>query len=232
MKPNKKTARVAGFAYLALIATGIFSELYVRSELIVWDNPATTASNIAGSDWLFRLGFVSDLVCVSFWLLLVLALYQLLKSVNKTQALFMLIFVLVGASIMALNMLNHIAALVVLDSPVYLSAFSTDQINGLMMLFLDLHSTGYSLNGIFFGLWLFPLGYLVYKSGYFPKFMGILLMMGSITTIMAFIMYFIFPDYDGIIGTITGVISALAEFGFCGWLLIKGANVPKEQLTH
>lgn len=226
MNSNKKTARIAGFAYLLLIITGIFSELYVRSELIVWGDPATTAHNITASEWLFRLGFVSDLLCVTFWLLLVLALFSLLKQVNNTHAVLMLIFVSVGASVMALNMLNHFAALVVLKGD-YLSAFNTDQLNALMMLFLDLHSTGYSLDGIFFGLWLFPLGYLVFKSGYFPKILGILLMMGSITTFVAFLMYFIFPDYDGIINSITSITSAIAEFGFCGWLIIKGANIPE-----
>jgi hypothetical protein len=167
MNPNK-TARIAGFLYLLHAVFAFFSMMYVPSILIVPGDAATTANNIMASESLFRIGSVSDLIAQIIFILLVLVLYKLLKPVNKNHALLMVIFALVGVPIAMLNLLNQFAALLLLSGADYLTVFTADQLQALVMLFLDLQKHGVFIAQIFWGLWLFPLGYL----GLFGNFRG------------------------------------------------------------
>ena len=137
------TARLSGFLYLLIIIFGIFAELFVRSELIVANDPLSTANNIAASEQLFRLGFISDLIMSLCFLFLVLTLYQLLNSVNKNAARIMAVLVIVCVPILCLNMLNQFAAIRLLNGGDYLSVFTTDQINAFVLFFLKLHGFFY-----------------------------------------------------------------------------------------
>ena len=170
MNPSKTTARTAGLLYLVLALTGGFSMLYVPS-LIVPGDVAATANNLAAHESLFRLGIVSGLICQVVFVFLALALYQLFRGVNQTHASVMVALVVAAVPVAFVNMLNQLAALRILTGADYLAVFERDQLNALMMLFLDLHSQGLLIVEIFWGLWLVPLGLLVMKSRFMPGFL-------------------------------------------------------------
>jgi hypothetical protein len=222
MNTIKKTARIAGFMYLGNIITGIFAEV-VRSKLVVPGYAAETAKNILASEWLFRIGIVSDLIMVTFYLLMGLVFYLLLKPVNKNIALLMLLLNIAGVPMLGINMLNQFATLLLMSGGGYLTVFGADQLHALGMLFFNLHEYGYSLTVISWGFYLLPLGYLVFKSGYFPRILGVLLMVASFCDLTRFFQIFLFPNYEVI--TYPGLaISMIAEFSFAFWLLVKGAK--------
>ena len=228
MNSLNKTARIAGFMYLGNIITGIFGQV-VRSTLIVPGDAGATAKNIMASEWLFRLGFVSDLIMVTFYLLMGLVFYVLLKTVNKNIALLMLLLNLVGVPMLGINMLPQFATLLLMSGAGYLTVFPADQLHALGMLFFNLHEYGYSMAAISWGFYLLPLGYLVFKSGYFPKILGVLLMLAGFFDFIQFIQVFLFPDYEVI--TYPGLaVAMIAEFSFAFWLLIKGANAQQMEV--
>ena len=223
---QRKAARIAGLLYLTVIVLGIFANLYVRFSLIVPGDAAATANNIMANELLFRLSFVSDLIMALCWFLLGLALYVLLKPVNKKIALLMVLSFLAGVPIIMLNLLNHFAALLLLNGADYLTVFTTDQLHALVLLFLTLHKHGYIIAAIFTSFCLLPLGYLVYKSGYFPRVLGLLLLIGPIFGLIDHFAVFLFPSFAdfSILVTLPLII---AEFSTCGWLLLKGAKIPE-----
>ncbi len=213
-------ARVAGFLYL-LLFLGAFGLLY-PSRLIVRGDAAATASNIMASESLFRLSIVSNLLSQIVYIFLVLALYQLLKPVNKNMALLMVIFVLVAVPIAMLNELTQLAVLQLLSGADYLKVFTADQLHALVMLFLNLHGQGLNIAQIFWGLWLFPLGYLVFKSGFLPRILGILLMLGCFGFLIDSFAAFLLPNLKVNIG-----MFGVGELLLTLWLLIKGVNVEQ-----
>ena len=223
MNSNKKTARVAGFLYLLVVVFGVFALMYVRPALIVPGAAAATANNIVASESLFRLGVVSELIMYTCFLLLPLPLYVLLKPVHKTLALLMVLFVFVSVPMGMLNTLNNFAALSFLSDADYLTVFTADHLQAQMMFFLNLYETGYLIAQIFFGAWLLPLGYLVFKSGYFPRIMGILLILGGFSQLTNTFTSFLFPSYESIVITVLEVFG-FSEILFCLWLLIMGVK--------
>ena len=192
------------------------------SVLIVPGDAATTANNVLASESLFRLGVVSALITQTVQILLVLALYKLLKPVNRNLALLMVIFILLGVPIAMLNELNHFVVLL-LSGADYLTVFTADQLQALVPLLLDLHEHGTMIAHIFWGLWLLPMGYLIFKSGYIPRILGVLLIIGGFGYLIDFVTFLLFPDFD----------VTIAEFTFIGelllplWLLIKGVDVEQ-----
>jgi hypothetical protein len=193
------------------------------SVLIVPGDAATTANNVLASESLFRLGVVSALITQTVQILLVLALYKLLKPVNRNLALLMVIFILLGVPIAMLNELNHFVVLLLLSGADYLTVFTADQLQALVPLLLDLHEHGIMIAHIFWGLWLLPMGYLIFKSGYIPRILGVLLIIGGFGCLIDFVTFLLFPDFD----------VTIAEFTFIGelllplWLLIKGVDVEQ-----
>jgi hypothetical protein len=228
MAPTAKTsplvyARLAGILYLLLIPFSAFGLLYVPSKLIVPGDAATTASNIVAAEALFRSAIVSHLIGQTIFILLPLVLYKLLKPVNKNHAVLMVVLVLVSVPITFINELNHFAALILLSGADYLSVFSVDQLHAQMMLFLELHEHGITIALIFWGLWLFPLGYLVFKSGFLPKILGVLLMIGCIGYLIDALTTMLFSDFDMTVSQFTFV----GELLFPLWLVFKGVNVER-----
>ncbi|TFH47041.1 MAG: DUF4386 domain-containing protein [ANME-2 cluster archaeon] len=222
---QRKVARVAGLLYLAVIVFGVIAEL-VRQSLIMTGNAATTSSNIMASESLFRLGFMSDLIMIICFIFLPLAFYVLLKPVNKNLASLMVIFVLVSVPIMFINMLIYFSPLLLLNGANYLTVFGADQLHALVMFFFELYTTGVMIATIFHGLWLLPLGFLVYRSGYFPRILGVFLIIACFGfLIQSFAFFLLPPSYEVI--TYPGIVfEIIGEFGFCGWLLVKGAKIP------
>ena len=219
-----KTARTAGVLYLVVIIFGMFAELYVNLRLIVPGDAALTASNIIADEALFRAGFISGLFHHTSFLLLVLVFYRLLRPVNKNLALLMLVLGLGAVPIMMLNMLNQFAALILLSGVDYLAVFTSGQLQALALLFLDFHGYGYYVAGIYSALFLFPLGYLLFKSGYVPKTLGILVIAGCFGYLLELVVVFLFPSYE-IISYLGLAIAVIAEFSLTFWLLIKTVKV-------
>jgi hypothetical protein len=169
------TARIAGGLYLIVAICGVFSLMYIPSTLIVWGDATATAGKITASETLFRAGILSGFTCMIAFILLPLVLYRLLKEVNDTYALLMVIFALISAPISFINLANQFSMLQLLSGANYLQAFEAAQLHALMMLSLDSYFIGNLIAQIFWGLWLLPFGILVYKSGFLPKTLGVLL---------------------------------------------------------
>ena len=217
---------MAGFLYFMYIIITIVADVFGRSPLIVFGDAAATARNIMASEWQFRIGIVGDLVSAVFFLLAAWALYALLKSVNKDLALLFLLLNLGGVAVYSINLLNQFAAVLLLSGADYLKVFQADQLQSLAMFFLNLHHNGYWIAQIFFGAWLFPLGYLVYKSGFLPKILGIVMMIHFVGWTMTSLQFFLFPGFTAIT-YVTYPLGFISEFGLTLWLLIMGAKEQK-----
>ncbi len=228
MNPTKNTARLAGFLYLILIITGIISLMYVPSKLIVWADAAKTVANIKESQMLFRVGIVSGLICFTCFIFLPLALYQLLEKVNKKYAVAMVLFAVASVPISYISIVNHIDVLTLSSDAEYARVLTAEQLNVQVMLLLESYNNGNLVAHIFWGLWLYPFGYLVYKSGFLPRFLGIMLMLGCFGYLLDFLGYFLYTDYGvSLVSKIIGIPSAIGEFGICLWLLIMGVELDK-----
>jgi hypothetical protein len=225
-KEIKKTARIAGLLYVILMVFGIFSYMFVNSSLIVPGDTTVTINNILASESLYVSGIVSWLLGETVFILVVYFLYKLLKPVNENLAFLMVMFVLVAVPIAFINELNKFAALLLLSGADYLTAFDVGQLHALVPLLLDLHEYGVQINGMFFGLWLLPLGYLVYKSGYIPRILGILLIIGWFGYMVDFFTFLLFPDFNAAIEPVF-TITSIGELLLPLWLLIKGVNVEQ-----
>ena len=193
--------------------------------IIVPGDAAATASNIVTSESLFRLGFVSNLVAFTVNIFVALLLYKLLKPVNKGIASLMVLLILMGLAIGMLNELNQIAALLILGAD-HLTAFTAAQSQALASLFLGIYEHGFTLAHIFWGLWLFPMAYLIFRSGFLPRIIGVLLAIAGLGYLVDFTLFFLFPD----------VTMTVSDFTFVGevvlilWLLIKGVNVEQWEI--
>ena len=223
MNSTKKTARIAGVLYLVNGVTGFFGIVYVPGKLIVSGNGAATAKNILASERLFRLGISSELICAVEFIFLVWVLYRLLGGVSKTHASLMVIFGLAFVPIMCTNVLSEIAALTLLRGADFLSMFDRAQREGLAMLFLDLHRYGYIIGWIF-GPWLFFFGVLVFKSGFLPRILGVLLIAACFAYLADSLTPLLLPSYADVVGRFASVPLTLGEPAIILWLLIRGAK--------
>jgi hypothetical protein len=231
MSSTRNPGRFAGLLYLLISIPGAFALLYVPSKLIVHGNATATASNIAASETLFRCGIGAQLSSQILFLWVALALYDLLKGVNQRLVSLMLTLIVVSIPIALLNELNSIAALILVRGADSLSVFDKPQRDALAMLFLNLHSQGLGVAAIFWGLWLFPLGLLVYRSGFFPRILGILLMANCFSYVLTSFTSFVLPQYRSIVDRSIMPLQ-FGELLFMFWLLIKGANPqPPKQLV-
>lgn len=218
--PNK-TARTAGFLYLLLVPLGIFGMLYVPNTLFVPGDTAATISNIMANQTLFRFSIACALVTQVVQIFVVLYLYKVLKPVHKDYAALMVVFILVAVPIAMLNELNQFAVLLILNGVDYLTFFTTEQMHALVALFLDLRESGIFIAQIFWGLWLFPMGYLIFKSGFLPKLIGVLLIVACFGYLVDSFIFFFVPDF----GITFSEFTFLGELLITLWLLIKGVNV-------
>ena len=215
----QNAVRILRILYPIWMAFGIFSIVYIPSMLLVAGNAAETASKILANEFLFRAGIVGGLVTQLIFIFTVLLLYKLFESVSKNHSLLMVVLALVSVPIAILNELNNVAALLLLNNP--------DQ----MMFFLNLHTQGVIIASIFWGLWLFPLGYLIYKSGYFPKIIGMAVIIGGLGYTLG--------SFSELLALFSKTILSLFEFMTFGevvfllWLVVRGAKLPKnsEQLS-
>lgn len=224
-----RTARIAGLFYLTFIITFALAS-YIRSRIIVFGDSVTTANNILSSLSLFRVGVLTELFSAMFFVLAAWSLYVLLKPVNKNLALLFLLLNLGGVTIECINALNLFAALQFLSGANYLNVFQTGQLQAMAMLSLNSYTNGFMIAQLFFGTWLLPLGYLVYKSCFLPKFLGILLILDFFGVLIWFLQFFLLPNY-GLLSYPGLAVSFIAEFSLSLWLLIMGVKEKKPSLT-
>src|SRR5213592_4831527 len=230
MHPLKKTARIAGAIYLSMVFTAPFTLLYVPGKLIVRGDAATTANNILAHETMFRFAIIGDLFTHVIFICLGIALYRLLSSVGKTWALLMVVLVSVSAAVGFLNTLNNIAALILFRGGDFLSVFDKAQLNALGYLFIRLHSQGISIDEIFWGVWLFPFGLLVFRSGFLPWWIGVWLMINCFGYVFLSVIGFFFPAYNDTAFLYMQPV-LFGELAIMLWLLIKGAKVPAESVA-
>jgi hypothetical protein len=223
MNSTKKTARIAGLLYLVNAVSGFFGIVYVPGILIVAGNAAATAHNILASERLFRLGIVSEVICAAEYVFLLWVLYRLFAGVNKTHASLMVILGMVFLPIMCVNVLNEIAALTLVRGADFLTAFDQRQREAMAMLFLDLHRYGYIVGWIF-GLWCFPFGLLVYKSGFLPRILGVLMMAAGVAYLADSLTPLLLPNYADVVGRVMSIPLTLGEPVIILWFLIRGAR--------
>ncbi|PWB69204.1 MAG: DUF4386 domain-containing protein [Anaerolineales bacterium] len=224
MKSVQKTARFAGVLYLIITVAAIVAHQYVPSTLIVPGDAATTASNIAASETLFRVGGVgSELIILLSEIVLAVILYVLLKPVNKTLSLIAAVSRLAMTTIHGLNLLNYYFILSLVGGAGYVTAFAPEQIDALVSLFLDAHHYGFTIGIAFLTIHVFVLGYLILKSGYFPAVLGILFLAAGVGYLVDSFALLLSTSYDTT-PIFLAIPIALAEIAFPLWLLIKGVN--------
>ena len=219
MNSIQKTARFAGLLYLALAALSAFGLVYVPIIMEVPGDAAATANNIVASESLFRLGVVSNLAVFTVNVFVAVLLYKLLEPVSKSIASLMVILIMVGLAIGMLNEVNQFAALLTLGA----DNLTATQSQALASLFLDIHEHGFNIAHIFWGLWLFPMGYLIFRSGFLPKLIGILLIVAGMGYLIDFTLFFLVPDVTLNVSNFTFI----GEVALIFWLLIRGVNVAQ-----
>jgi len=227
MRTTRQQARIAGVLYFAMALIAPIGLLYVPGKLIVSKDAAATADNLRAFEGLLRLGIASELAHQALGIWLVLALYRLFKPVDERLARQVVILgALVSIPIMFVNVLNELAALTLAKAPTFLAAMAEPQRDALAYLFLRLHGQGITVASIFWGLWLFPFGLLVIRSGFIPKFLGVLLFVAGSAYVMAALTTLVLPPWDPWMSKIALPLEA-AELPIIFWLLIWGARTER-----
>ena len=218
----KTLARIAGLLYLLVAVFDLFAALYVRARLVRSGDATSTADNLRSSGPLFRIGFVCDVLGATFFLLLAMALYVLLRQVNHLAAGAMVTFVAVAVAINFASLTNWYTAFTVATDENYTRAFGKAGADALTTLFVDMQQAGTFVATMFFGLWLFPLAYLVSRSGYVPRVLGALLALAGFGWIADFFTYFLAPGAIKPVSLGADILGGIAELSFMAWLLVVG----------
>ncbi len=227
MHSNKKMGRFAGLLFLILVITGVFAEFFVRQKLYVVNDPTATTQNIIENQWLFRLGYVSDLVMSTMFFVYGYVLYLIFKSVHKNISLFLLLCTVISVAMFCQNSLNQFSALELVTNADYSKTYTQEQLQVLSMFFQNIHIKGYYVNQIFFGLYLLPLGYMIIKSGIVPKIIGVFLVLGFIGDMIDFVVYFLFPNVESVLLSNITIPADIGEISLCLWLLVMGVRSQK-----
>lgn len=226
MNSLKKTARLAGLLYLLLSIAGAYSVFYVPSKTMVRGDAVATANNILAHEFLFRTGIIGALISNTLFVLLALVLYRLFKQVNEHQAKLLVALVIVQIPVVFIMEAFNIASLMIFKG-IILKTFELSQRQDLAMLFFKINDYGTMTLETFWGLWLIPLGLLVYKSGFIPRILGVLLIFNSAGWVIDSFTYLLFPDYLASVSKVTMVFQFIGEIPLLLWLLIKGVKVQK-----
>jgi Domain of unknown function (DUF4386) len=220
-------ARTAGLLYLVIIATAMFAEGFVRGRLIISGNAAATAGNIIGSPTLFRAGLVADLINCALDVAVAVVLYVLIRPVNRSLALLAALFRVTADTILGVVGLLHVAAIVILSDATCLKVFSVQQLEALAYLTLKLHGLGYTISIAFFGVGCGILGYLIHRSMYLPRLIGVLLVVAGLCYLFDSFGTIVAPSFSARLYPWPLLPGFVSELALCIWLMIKGVNVPK-----
>jgi hypothetical protein len=217
-------ARVGGWLYLVVFVAGIFADGFVGGRLVVPGDAAATAHNIMASLLLWRLGFTADVLMVVCYVAVTLILYVLLRPVNRDIALLAAFFSLTGCAILGIDVLAYFAPSILLGGADYLNGLDAHQLQALAMLALKLYGYGYDISIVFFAFYCLSIGFLIFRSGYLPKTLGVLLAIGALSYLIKTSTHFLAPSFAGTLFMAPG---GVAELALTLWLIIKGVNVPK-----
>ena len=224
MSSPKQLARIAGVFYLLVGIFGGFAEGFVDPKLHAAGNAAATAANVAANAELVRMGVVAHLVDGVFFALTAMTLYVLLNHVHKNAARSMVIFVVIAVGMICLNAVFLFEGMQVATDPSYVAAFGVAGSSGLVMVLLDIQHYGTLAAQVFFGLWLAPLGYLAYRSGLFPKALGVLLVLATVSYLTDSLTAFLLPDLEQQIKPFLIVAPLFGEVWMVAYLLVKGVK--------
>jgi len=223
--PVKRTARTAGVLYLIVVVSGIFSLAYIPARITLSGSAGQVISSLKEMELLYRTGIMMGVLCYTAFLVLPLVLHKLLSPYGQHAAILMVAFAVVSVPISFVNIFHQFEVLSLLSGVGYLNAFSTEQLHAQVLLALEEYRKGLLVNKIFWGLWLMPFGYLVFKSGILPKVLGILLMMGCCGYLIDVVGTVMFPGYSkSLFAAYVTLPAALGEIGTCLWLLLMGAR--------
>ena len=227
MRTIQQKGRFAGLLYLAVVLSAPIGLIYVPGKLIVSGNAGLTADNLRASESLFRIGICSELVHQVIFIFVVLALCDLFKGIDESLSQQMLILgALVSVPIAFVNVLNDIAALILVSGAEFLNVFNKAQLDALAYLFIRLHGQGINVVSIFWGLWLFPFGMLVIRSRFIPRVFGILLMIAGSAMVAESFVSLVVPRYTSLVSQVTSPL-ALGELPIVFWLVIRGARAAE-----
>lgn len=224
MNNLKKKAKIAGWLYLVIILCAGFSEGFIRAQIINPTDAAQTLNNLLDQEFLFRSSIILDLIAFMCDIGVSLILYLLLKPVSKTISLLATLFRIIAHPIIgSFNLLNQLAAILLISNPQYFNSWGSEGIGTMVSFFMEIHTHGYLLAGLFFGIHCFLLGYLILKSIYFPRFLGFLLMLASLGYITESLGNFLLPGPTELLYLVVLIPAIIAEFLLCIWLII-GCN--------
>lgn len=229
MRFTKDPGRFAGLLYVLTSVVGFFAMGYVPRRLIVHGDATATAANIAAHSMLYRLGIAAEVIGQTGFIFVALALYELFKGVHRKQTSLMVILIVVSIPIALVNELNALAALIVARGADFLSVLEKPQRDALALLFVDLHSHGFGVAELFWGLWLFPLALLVYRSRFLPRFLGVWLALAGVAWVVLSLASIVLPQYQRAVYAASQP-AILGEVVFMLWLVIRGAK-PRADAT-
>lgn len=227
MATGSDTGRLAGLLYLIVVASGIFSLAYVPGQLVVVDDPQATLAKIVASESLFRQGIAAFLVMQVAFLLLPFALYPLLESAGRRAAVLMVVLAVSSVPLGLSALMHRLDLLSLLADPVVSRMLGPEQVRAEVVLSLEAYRNGLQVTKLFWGLWLLPFGWLVFKSRRLPRVLGVLLMLGCFGYLLQVFGGLLIPGYPGsAIAPYVPLPAAVGEIGTCLWLLVFGARRP------
>ncbi len=229
MKSRQGTARFAGALYVAMGLSGAFTLLYIPSVFVVSGDATATAGRIASSPGLYRFGVFADLMCGVFAVWLAVVLYDLFRDVDRVQARLMVGFVFGMVAAGLVNTVLMAGPLVLTSGASYLSAFDKPQLDALTLALVGWRGQGIRAATMYWGVWLLPVGILVYRSGFLPRLLGVLVFIAGCTYVVNCLAYYFLPEYARVIARASMLPQAAGEAGFTGWLLIKGARPERRE---
>jgi len=227
MISDRNSARIAGFCYLIVIATGLFSEVFVRQSLRVPNDALATAHNIQTNELLFRWGFVSDLINFVVGLPTILIIYHFFKKSNKMLLQIALALVIIQTAIIAVNLLNQITPLLLLSNDTYLNSFQENQLATLSLLSLNIQSQGYGIGLVFFGFYCILIGYVIFKTNAIPKIIGIAYAIAGLCYLINSFTMFLSKGFVNPLFLYLAIPIFIGELSLCLWLLLKGIDIKK-----
>jgi hypothetical protein len=227
MISDKNLARIAGFCYLVVIATGLFSEVFVRQALRVSNDALATAHNIQTNEMLFRWGFVADLINFVVGIPTILIIYNFFKRSNKIIVQIALALVIIQTAIIAVNLLNQITPLLLLGNDTYLNTFQPNQLATLSLLLLNIQAQGYGVGLVFFGFYCILIGYVIFKTNAIPKIIGLAYALAGLCYLINSFTMFLSKGFVNPMFIYLAIPILLGELSLCLWLLIKGIDTTK-----
>jgi hypothetical protein len=227
MISDKNLASIAGFCYLVVIATGLFSEVFVRQALSVSNDALATARNIQTNEMLFRWGFVADLINFVVGIPTVLIIYHFFKKSNKILLQIALALVIIQTAIIAVNLLNQITPVLLLGNNTYLHTFQPNQLATLSLLSLNIQSLGYGIGLVFFGFYCIIIGYAIFKTAAIPKIIGVTYATAGLCYLINSFTMFLSKGFANPVFIYLAIPILIGELSLCLWLLIKGIDTTK-----